>query len=65
MNRIIEKLLSIPKSFWASLHLFKLKDALKLPVFVRYNCLIRNISGSIEVKSGGGSKNRYVSFWIQ
>lgn len=54
MNRIIEKLLSIPKSFWASLHLFKLKDALKLPVFVRYNCLIRNISGSIEVKSGGG-----------
>ena len=27
---------SIPKSFWVSLHFFPLKDALKLPILVRY-----------------------------
>jgi len=29
MNNKIEKILSVPKSFWVSLHFFRLKDALK------------------------------------
>lgn len=53
MNQKLEKILSIPKSFWVSLHFFGLKDALRLPVFVRYNSLIKNMSGSIEINSGG------------
>lgn len=54
MNNKIEKILSVPKSFWVSLHFFRLKDALKLPFFVRYNCVLKNLSGDIKIKSGGG-----------
>ena len=63
MNNKIEKILSVPKSFWVSLHFFRLKDALKLPFFVRYNCVLKNLSGNIIIKSGGG-ENSYVSFWF-
>ena len=52
MNNKIEKILSVPKSFWVSLHFFRLKDALKLPFFVRYNCVLKNLSGDIKIKSG-------------
>ena len=54
MNQKIEKILSVPKSFWVSLHFFRLKDALKLPFFVSYNCVLKNLSGDIIIKSGGG-----------
>lgn len=63
MNKKIEKILSVPKSFWVSLHFFRLKNALKLPFFVRYNCVLKNLSGDIKFKSGGG-ENSYVSFWF-
>ena len=43
----IEKILSIPKSFWVSLHFFPLKDALKLPVLVRYNTSLMSLKGKI------------------
>lgn len=46
-----EKILSIPKSFFLSLKYFPLKDALKLPIFVRFNTRIRACSGSIETNS--------------
>lgn len=51
MNNKIEKILSVPKSFWVSLHFFRLKDALKLPFFVRYNCVLKNLSGNIKMGS--------------
>lgn len=56
MNSKIEKILSIPKSFWVSLHFFGFKDAVKLPMFVRYNCVLKNLTGSVEVLNsrGGG-----------
>lgn len=47
----IENLLSIPKSLYVSLHYFKFKDAIKLPIFVRYNCCIKAIKGKIIVHS--------------
>lgn len=53
MNKKVEKILSVPKSFWVSLHFFRLKDALKLPFFVRYNCVLKNLSGDIKINSGG------------
>ena len=46
----IDKILSIPKSFWVSLHFFTLRDALKLPILVRYNTKIQSLRGEI----GGG-----------
>lgn len=51
-----EKLLSIPKSFWVSLHFFSFKDAIKLPVVVRYNTKIQSLKGSVIIKQGGGVK---------
>lgn len=49
-----EKLLSIPKSFWVSLHFFSFKDAIKLPVVVRYNTKIQSLKGAVIIKRGGG-----------
>lgn len=49
-----EKLLSIPKSFYLSLCYFPLREAVKLPVMVRYNTLILRHEGLIKVNSGGG-----------
>ena len=49
----IEKILSIPKSFWVSLHFFPLKDALKLPVLVRYNTSLLSLKGKIIAQGGG------------
>lgn len=40
MNKILEHILSIPKSFYVSLKYFPLKDAVKLPIMVRYNTAI-------------------------
>ena len=57
MNKKIEKILSVPKSFWVSLHFFTLRDALKLPILVRYNTKIRSLRGEIKVLGGG--KSRY------
>lgn len=47
-----EKLLSIPKSFWVSLHFFSFKDAIKLPVVVRYNTKIQSLKGAVIIKRG-------------
>lgn len=49
----IEKILSIPKSFWVSMHFFTFKDAIKLPVLVRYNTKIQSLRGTIIINSGG------------
>ena len=32
----IDKILSIPKSLWVSMHFFTLKDAIKLPSAIQY-----------------------------
>lgn len=48
----IDKILSIPKSFWVSLHFFTLRDALKLPILVRYNTKIQSLRGEIKVLGG-------------
>lgn len=64
MNSKIEKILSIPKSFWVSLHFFGFKDAVKLPMFVRYNCVLKNLTGSVEILNSGGGKICNVSFRV-
>lgn len=48
----IDKILSIPKSLWVSMHFFTLKDAIKLPILVRYNTKILTLKGEINVLGG-------------
>lgn len=49
MNKILEKILSVPKSFYVSYRLTSLKNAFRLPVFVRYNCKIISLKGKLDV----------------
>ena len=44
------KLLSIPKSFYVSGRLVGWKYAYKLPVMVRYNSVLNNLSGKVIIK---------------
>lgn len=47
-----DKILSIPKSLWVSMHFFTLKEAIKLPILVRYNTKILSLKGEINVLGG-------------
>lgn len=53
MRNRLEKLFSIPKSLYVCLRLFPLKDAVRLPVLVRWNCSLISLSGKIKIKNGG------------
>ena len=53
ISEIIERLLSIPKSLYVSYRLFPIKDAIKLPVLVRYNCSLLSLQGLVRVVRGG------------
>ena len=53
MKIIFEKILSIPKSFWVSFHFFPLKEAIKLPIFIRYNTKIQSLKGVVKINQGG------------
>lgn len=59
MNGKLEKILSIPKSLWVSKHFFGWKDALKLPMLVRYNCVLDGMAGTVKIKSGGVSRGMF------
>ena len=50
LYRNIEYLLSIPKSLYCSLRLFPFNQAVKLPMFVRYNTAIRSVMGWVKVE---------------
>lgn len=52
MPRLLELIFSVPKSLYVSARLCGLKKALKLPVVVRYNTVLRNLSGSVECANG-------------
>ena len=51
MKLSFEILLSIPKSFYVSLRLFPLKEALKLPVLCRYNAKCLSLKGEVLMDS--------------
>lgn len=57
MSKIFELLMSIPKTVYMNLKYFELKIALKMPIFVSYNVLLKQMNGEIvidssEIKSG-------------
>lgn len=50
MNKNIEYLLSLPKSFYFCMRCLPLRQALKLPIIVHYNVMVRNIG---KIETGG------------
>lgn len=53
MNKKFEKILSLPKSLYVSIKLCGFNKGIKLPVLVRYNTVLRDLSGQVEAPSGG------------
>ncbi len=51
MREYIEYLLSIPKSFYFNLSVLPFRQAIRLPVFIRYNCKIKSAKGKIVFKN--------------
>ncbi len=49
----IEYILSIPKSFYFCLRVLPLAQAIRLPILIRYNVLVRKF-GTIILVGGGG-----------
>ena len=54
ISKIIEYILSLPKSVYVSFRLFSLKDAVKVPVLVRYNCSLLSLKGNVIICHRGG-----------
>ena len=50
INKTFEYLLSIPKSIYINFKLLSFKDAVKLPILVRWNCKIQSLKGKIILK---------------
>jgi len=57
---MLELLLSIPKSLYVSAKLFSFKDAFRLPCLVRYDCVVKSLSGT--VKHDGPVRKGMLSF---
>ena len=53
ISKIIEYILSIPKSLYFCLRMLPLKNAVKLPILLRYNVKTRSLSGSCDIVGGG------------
>lgn len=62
MNKFVEKILSIPKSLYVSIKLLPLGQAIKLPIFVRYNCHIVSLKGSVKLENKVKSRMLNVGF---
>lgn len=56
ISKIIEYLLSFPKSLYVSFRLLPFNDAVRVPVFVRYNCKLLSLKGSVKIFAEGGAK---------
>lgn len=49
MGNYVEYLLSIPKSLYVSFRLCPCKYAWKIPILVRFNCVIKDLKGCIDI----------------
>lgn len=61
MRLTFEKLISIPKSFWVSFHYFPFKEAIKLPILVRYNTRLLVVGGLIKINKSERVKTGILS----
>lgn len=62
MNYYLERLLSIPKSFYVSGKLTGWKNAYKLPICVRFNSLLKDLTGEVLIESEIQSKMLLIGF---
>lgn len=62
MNYYLERLLSLPKSFYVSGRLAGWKNAYKLPICVRFNSLLKDLSGEVLFESEIQSKMLLIGF---
>ena len=56
MIQNLEYLLSLPKSIYVCFRLFQFKDALKLPMLVRYNCRLYSLKGTVDIDADVSSQ---------
>lgn len=52
-------ILSIPKSLYVSIKMCGFKKGIKLPILVRYNTVLRDISGQVITPARGGN-----TYWV-
>lgn len=52
MNRYVEYVLSLPKSIYLNFRVLPFKDAIKLPLLVRYNTVMSSYSGKVTILGG-------------
>lgn len=52
MKKYIEYLLSIPKSLYFCLRVLPFRSAISIPVFVRYNVKLLDVSGHLVITGG-------------
>lgn len=67
MNRYLEYVLSLPKSIYLNFRVLPFKDAIKLPLLVRYNTVLSSCSGKVTILGGGGfwsCENRLWPCWL-
>lgn len=62
MNRIIEYVLSIPKSLYVNFRMLPIFQALKMPIIVRHNAILKSLKGRVILPAhvGGGRKTALV-----
>lgn len=46
-TKIVEYLLSLPKSYYVSFRLLPAKQAWKMPILVRYNTVLLRLTGTV------------------
>lgn len=52
-NKVFEYLLSVPKSIYVSFRLLPFRQAVHIPIFVRYNTKLSCLKGNVYLQWGG------------
>lgn len=52
MNKYLELILSLPKSIYLNFRMLPFREAVSLPIFVRYNTILSNCSGRLLLLGG-------------
>ena len=60
MNKYLELILSLPKSIYLNFRMLPFREAVRLPILVRYNTILSNCSGKLLLF--GGIRFGYVRF---
>lgn len=62
MNRYVEYLLSLPKSIYLNFKVLPFKEAVRLPLLVRYNTVLSSCSGIVTMQGGAKTGSVKIGF---